>query len=381
MKIHTVTHKTTRRNGKPLNTYKIRYEELVRDPATGLPTGAKRSRSETYPTYEAADARRREIESERAATGTVTGREARLEPFAVYAHAWVQEARDAVALGELKQRTVVDREGALRRYVSPRFAAVPVGAISRTDAREFRSALIARGLAPATVKGAFDAFRRVLEIAVDNGVLSSNPAVLRRKPGGNRARHAAGFEHRPLSKAQLGAVVAAAQSTPSPTSEVDGLVILFLAYTGVRAAELCGLDLGDLRLTARGGTLRVQRTRKRTGGVWVTDTPKSTKSTRRVPLPGWLSERLSDYLETHPRYDDPHAPLFPGKHKGGHTHGTRNAATLAARTANWAEPIEPSLFYKNVLKPALRVAGLPVSSPATQDAPAEHGVRLHDLRH
>lgn len=43
MKIHTVTHKATRRNGKPLKTYKIRYEEVVRDPATGRPTGARRS--------------------------------------------------------------------------------------------------------------------------------------------------------------------------------------------------------------------------------------------------------------------------------------------------------------------------------------------------
>jgi integrase len=38
-------------------------------------------------------------------------------------------------------------------------------------------------------------------------------------------------------------------------------------------------------------------------------------------------------------------------------------------------------FYKNLLKPALEVVGLPASRPATTDAPAVEGVRLHDLRH
>lgn len=154
-------------------------------------------------------------------------------------------------------------------------------------------------------------------------------------------------------------------------------MILFLAYTGVRAAELCGLNVGDLRR----GTVSIGRTRKRTGGAWVEDTPKSVKSTRRVPLPGWLAERMREYLSTHPHADVPTAPLFPGRFKGGHTHGTRDASKRALGTPNWAEPIEPTLFYKNVFRPALRAAGLPVSTPATADAPAVSGVRLHDLRH
>lgn len=38
-------------------------------------------------------------------------------------------------------------------------------------------------------------------------------------------------------------------------------------------------------------------------------------------------------------------------------------------------------YYKNLLKPALEAVGLPASRPATADAPAVEGVRLHDLRH
>ena len=40
--------------------------------------------------------------------------------------------------------------------------------------------------------------------------------------------------------------------------------------------------------------------------------------------------------------------------------------------------MEPSLLDKNVLKPGLLAVGLPVSTPARGDAPAEKGVRLHD---
>lgn len=39
-------------------------------------------------------------------------------------------------------------------------------------------------------------------------------------------------------------------------------------------------------------------------------------------------------------------------------------------------------FYESILKPALEAAGLiPASRPATKTAPAQQGVRLHDLRH
>jgi integrase len=38
-------------------------------------------------------------------------------------------------------------------------------------------------------------------------------------------------------------------------------------------------------------------------------------------------------------------------------------------------------FYDTILKAALEAVGLPASRPATDDARAIYGVRLHDLRH
>jgi hypothetical protein len=50
---------------------------------------------------------------------------------------WVGEARDAVALGELKKaRSVADRVGTLRQYVLPVFETCPIGAITRSEAHD-----------------------------------------------------------------------------------------------------------------------------------------------------------------------------------------------------------------------------------------------------
>jgi integrase len=48
---------------------------------------------------------------------------------------------------------------------------------------------------------------------------------------------------------------------------------------------------------------------------------------------------------------------------------------------DFSEPVDIGAFYKNLLRPALEAVGLPASRPATKDAPAVRGVRLHDLRH
>ena len=67
------------------------------------------------------------------------------------------------------------------------------------------------------------------------------------------------------------------------------LLTLFAAYTGLRAQEIAGCEVGDLMFTNASAGARphidVRRAKKRRAGEWVTDTLKSTKSRRTVPLP------------------------------------------------------------------------------------------------
>jgi integrase len=88
-------------------------------------------------------------------------------------------------------------------------------------------------------------------------------------------------------------------------------MVEFMAYTGLRAAEVSGLEVGDL-VFAPGPrcSVNVRRTKERKNGQWVAGTLKSKKSRRTVPLPPWLAERMADYLATdHPRSGEPTAPL------------------------------------------------------------------------
>jgi integrase len=87
---------------------------------------------------------------------------------------------------------------------------------------------------------------------------------------------------------------------------------------------------------------------------------------------------MRDYLDnTHPATATPHAPLWPNRALGcARRRGCRAVAPL-----DFSEPVEPGAFYNNLLQPALEAVGLPASRPATKDAAAVRGVRLHDLRH
>ncbi|MGH3644112.1 MAG: tyrosine-type recombinase/integrase, partial [Mycobacterium sp.] len=109
-------------------------------------------------------------------------------------------------------------------------------------------------------------------------------------------------------------------------NEVHALAVLFAAHTGIRAAELQGLQLQDVTLStlpATVGSIRVVRTATRKARQWTEGTPKSDASSNRVvPLAPWLADELREYLtRVHPfsainaagnKYI-PNAPLFPGR--------------------------------------------------------------------
>ncbi|WP_413783627.1 tyrosine-type recombinase/integrase [Mycolicibacterium chubuense] len=230
--------------------------------------------------------------------------------------------------------------------------------------------------------------RRVLRYAVQHGALDANPADRVDFSASRATGDHAEFEHHPLTTAEVGALSAAVSGYPPegydgpelPAYPVCGLLVEFLAYTGLRAAEAAGLEVADLRF-GPGPTcsVRVARTKDRKNGVWVVGTPKSKRSRRTVPLPPWLARRMADYLATdHPRADEPTAPLWPSRKNGG---GYRPAGERYAVPLDWSQPLALGTFYDTILKPALEAVGLPASRPATKDAPATRGVRLHDLRH
>ena len=78
----------------------------------------------------------------------------------------------------------------------------------------------------------------------------------------------------------------------------DIALIEVLAGTGLRVGELLALQVGDIQINERSGTLTVRRGKH--GGF------------RQVPLTKDVRHALSAYLETHPDKERPEAPLWIG---------------------------------------------------------------------
>lgn len=279
--------------------------------------------------------------------------------------------------GDVKVTTLNRERGALshaRHY----FRGKAVADIRPSDCREFRAALQAGGCTEhrrkitraASVKQAYRTFRAALDLAVEDNALNANPAVTVVRSRNGKTTKQAKFKAVFLSAEQVASL---AEVLTAHGREPYDLLVRFVAYTGLRAGEVSGLNCGDIHLRkgkdgAWRGYVDVHRTRRKEKGQWVDDTPKSEKSTRHVNLPGWLAADLHEYLTE--RDDDPDAPLFPGRRVGGFTHGKRpSAAARVGMRLNWSEPVEMGSFYRNVYKPAAKLAGLPET------------LRFHDLRH
>ncbi|WP_457135490.1 tyrosine-type recombinase/integrase [Mycobacteroides abscessus] len=392
------THETKqRRKGKAVK----RYEVVWREQHPTQPTKT-RARQETYPTREQAEARRDALNNAKHTVGGTTAladaKKAGEQPFGYYARSWLDAQSAAVSNGDIKSVTAAKYQRLLEFYVLPELGGTAVAALSPAECRRFRAALLNRGsrvgdgegLSASTIGHVWRVFRAVLDQALSDGAIPSNPASAKefqRKRGtGDKTK----FQHRPLTAEQIGRLSAAIRGELQglPAYPVYALMVEFMAYTGLRAGEVAGLEITDIgfSLTSAGkpcAVVHVRRAKERKDGQWVTRTLKTDNSRRSVPLPSWLAERMAEYIAEHPRSDDPTAPLWPGR-----------SATVIARTGtrrqttlNWDEPVDMGTFYRRIFRPALLALGLPASEPArpaTKDQPlrpAVTGTRLHDLRH
>jgi integrase len=300
-------------------------------------------------------------------------------PFAHYAAGFIARQRSKVAAGKLKSRTCERYEGTIKAHLLPVLGAKAVSAITVADCETFRAELLANRR-PRTVRNVWQMLDRVLEYAYEHKAIGAVPTdVIDRSAMHYAVGDDTGFEPHPLTAPQ----VAALATKVGERYPVYELLVLFMAYTGLRAAEVQGLEVRDLTLTTgpdgtTKGVVRVQRTKSRRKREWVTGTPKSKTSKRTVPLPPWLAARLADYLaDTHPHADNPPAVLWPRRLQGNQ----RRKPEL-----DWSAPLDLNGLQSKIVRPALEAIGLPASRPErTADdgtaEPAVKGVRLHDLRH
>jgi integrase len=201
---------------------------------------------------------------------------------------------------ELRPRTVVDYEWALTHHLLPFFKDYRLPEISMANVDRYKARKAAEGtLAAAQINKTLKRLAQILELAVDYGHLSRNPAASK---GGRRRVKEPKPQRSWVEPEQLMALLDAAPKGHRP-------MLATLAGAGLRVGEACALDWRDLNLAT--GTLTVQES-------------KTPAGRREVDLPSGLATELWTLAATSLR-TEPDDPVFIG------TQGTRQTPSNVGR--------------------------------------------------
>jgi integrase len=214
----------------------------------------------------------------------------------------------------------------------PNLGAVAVNRIKRTDVKVFIAKASALGVGAPTVRSAYRLLHRLLEEAVEDSRIGSNPATGIRLPRVEPRRQR----------------VLTPQEVDTLASEVPGrdrALILFLSYCGPRIGEAAGLRVKDVD-TLR-GRVTISGALKEVGGR-IEEGQTKTKKKRAIMLPAFLRDELTQHLARFSNPRDPEGFVFSGPDGG---------------------PLRANNWRKRVLYPACERAGI---------TPTPH---THDLRH
>jgi integrase len=306
-----IQKKGTTHHGKPITRWQARYR---------APDGKERSRLFDR----RIDAERWLIGQEgRKLKGEWVDPEAGRTPLREWADEWW------TTVNHLRPSSRARSEGILRKHLLPRFGEWPLAGILPTDVRAFVSDLYAEGLAPASVRKAYNVFRAIMRAAEESNVIGRSPCI------GIKLPKAVSNEPRFLSPEELGAL---ADAVPDRYRAL----VLVGGYGGLRFGELVGLTVP--RVDFLRSRLMVVDSIVEVAGL-LHRGPTKTGPSRVVTLPRFVTEALAHHVRKYP----------PGD--GG-----------LVFTAPQGGPIRRSIWRARVWVEATVKAKV-------------HPLRVHDLRH
>ncbi|PKV03211.1 tyrosine-type recombinase/integrase [Bifidobacterium pseudolongum] len=260
--------------------------------------------------------------------------------FGEVAEIWIAGLR-----GSIKQSTEARYLRELRIWVLPRWGMVPLGRIGTATVQRWVAQLVsgdaprdgrigqARPLAPKSIRSIVKiVFKAVLDLAVSNGWLMTNPVDRVKLP---RALPM----HRRIYLTPI-----EVKAIADEMSDGNAIAVYLLAYTGARIGELLALRCGDVDLDRM--AISITKTQSvDVGNRTIETTPKGNRS-RTVPIPDGLRPGIIRLIDGHG--SDEYLVRAP---RGG-----------MQTTQNWRN---------RIWFPALRAAGMDDID----------GLTIHSLRH
>lgn len=185
----------------------------------------------------------------------------------------------------LRPSTRLKVEGHIRNYILPTFGKLQLSEVRPTDVRAWISAMLAHGLSPATVRAVHSTFSRIMNQATIDGIIPRSPSYGVKLPA-----EAKGQEMSVIDASQIHALAEAVE----PRYRA---LIYMAAYTGLRWSELAGLKVSSVDLTK--GEVLVNESLVEVNGRLLRGPTKTGKS-RRVSLPRFLCQILSEHIAQFP---------------------------------------------------------------------------------
>jgi integrase len=261
----------------------------------------------------------------------------RKETVAAFTQHWIGTSLEA---SERKRNTKVMYAGVARLHIlSSSLGRLPLDRVRPSHVEGWVVELRRKGLAESTIRSAYTILRAILDTAVRDGALGSNPAAAVRRPRVTikEASH--------LTPVQVASLLHAARGTRYAP------LFALLVHTGLRRGEALALQWSDVDLERH--TLRVRGTLSRIDGALVVTEPKTAKSKRFVPISSPAEALLR--------------AVRAAQEAERHQAGSAWHETGFVFTTEFGEPCDPRNAFR-----ALRVAAIKAGLP-------EAG--LHTLRH
>jgi integrase len=221
----------------------------------------------------------------------------------------------AEELGKPSERTLINYDEKMHRYVLPSLGKVPLAAISRADVEE----VVASAPTPWVASDVLKVLRMILNRAVAEERIGRNPASRVAAPQLPRA------EPWVLTPEEV-------ERCADAVGERWRALVLTAAYSSLRWSELVALRVSRVDLLRR--RIRVEEKITEHGHL-IPGEPKTWQSRRSVTIPKEVAEEIAAHLHRHPQGGDGY--VFAGEEGG---------------------PLRRSHFGRLVWRPATKAAGI-----------------------